>query len=246
MRTHRCVQRLTTIRYIWGESPTDYVAELTRLIQESATLGIHTLGSANSLASYISTQTAKLPSPHLDHLQERLQLRYQKHGYPTEIADFTSEFTHEINRLKENGLFANTTRISVAAAEVNPPSSKNQVKKRKKKFQVSNANAAPIPPPPQIPTPQPYEHSTYHQNGYPGRGRGGRGGRGNNQRGWGAPKRNDFQNYTERNSYQHNSKPTCLKCGSSKENHTARDCFSKVWCHKCHTNTHGSRACSWL
>ena len=151
MRAYKCVQRFTTICYIWGESPTDYVAELTRLVQESATLGIHTLGAANSLASYISTQTAKLPRPHLEHLQERLQLRYLKHGYPTEIADFTSEFTYEINRLKENGLFANTTRVSVAAAaEVNLPSYKNPMKKRKKKLQVSNANAAPIPPPPQI------------------------------------------------------------------------------------------------
>ena len=109
MRTHRCVQRLTTICYIWGESPTNYVAELTRLIQESATLGIHTLGAANSLASYINTQTAKLPTPELEHLQARLQLRYKEYGYPTEIADFTSEFTHEINRLKENGFFANIT-----------------------------------------------------------------------------------------------------------------------------------------
>ena len=147
-----------------------------------------------------------------------------------------------------NGKFPNNpVNVAAAAAEEIPTSSNKQVKKRRKKnVQVANANAAPIPPPPQIHTPQPYEPPPYYQNGYPGRGRGGRGGRGSNLRGRGAPKRSDFQNYSEFNSWQTNHKPTCLKCGSSKDNHIARDCFSHVWCHKCRTDTHGSCACSWL
>ena len=246
MRTHKCIQRLSTICYIWGESPTDYVAELTRLINESAILEIHTPGTPNSLATYINTQTAKLPTPELSDLQSRLQRRYREFGYPTEIAHFTDEFTHEINCLKENGLFANTTRVSVAAtANNNPSTSNNQVKKRKKKVQVSIANTAPVPPPPQRPTYQPNEPQN-NQGGYSGRGRGGRGGRGSNQRGRGAPKRSDFYNYNEWNSWQPNHKPTCLKCGSSRDQHIARDCRSQVWCNNCRTDNHGLRACRWL
>ena len=139
-----------------------------------------------------------------------------------------------------NGVPFTKTQVNIAATnDSNPPSSNNQVKKkRKKKLQVSKASTAPA-----LPQTTTYPQCEPFQN-YHGRGRGGRGGRGNSQRGRGAPKRSDFQNYNERNSWQ--QKPTCLKCGSSRQGHTASNCYSHVWCNNCRTDNHGPRACQWL
>ena len=239
-RKFDCNERIIELKYLWGECPDKYVAELTRLVQESRALGLHT-----SLDLILGIQIRYLPDK-LQNLQNRLQEKY-RYGYPTIIGDYTGEFRHEINRLRMNGKFPNNTvNVAAAAAEEIPTSSKNQVKKRrKKKVQVSNTNTAPVAPPPQRNTFQTYEPQN-NQGTYFGRGRGGRGGRGSNQRGRGAPKRSDFQNYSEWNSWQPTQKPTCLKCGSSKENHVARDCFSHVWCSNCQTENHGPRACRWL
>ena len=236
-RKFDCNKRIIELKYLWGECPDKYVAELTRLDQENRTIGLQI-----PLDLILGIQVMNLPDKLLN-LQNRLQEKYRK-GYPTRIGEYTLEFRQEINTLKMNGKFPNNpVNVAAAAAEEIPTSSNKQVKKRRKKnVQVANANTAPVAPPPQIPTYQPYEPQN-NRGAYFGRGRGGRG---NNQRGRGAPKRSDFQNYSERNTWHNNQKPTCLKCGSSKDNHIAKDCYSQVWCHKCHTNTHGPRACSWL
>lgn len=181
----------------------------------------------------MGNQIRNFPKQLID-LQNRLQEKYLRNGYPTRIGEYTLDFSREINRLIMNGIPFTKTQVNIVATEdSNPPSSNNQVKKkRKKKLQVSKANT--VPAPDESPEYQPYEPPQLHQSGNPGRGHGGRRGRGSNLRGRGAPKRSDFYNYSERNTNQYyNQKPTCLKCGSSRELHVARDCRSQVWCNQC-------------
>ena len=231
-RRYDCTGRLLDIRYQWGEKPAKYVAEITRLVQESYALGV-----PPSLEFILGNQIRNLPNE-LERLQAKLQDKYVN-GYPKRIGEYTRDFTHEINRLIMNGVSFDKTQVNMAATEgSNPPNSNNQVKKkRKKKLQVSKASTVPVPE-------ETYEPPQKYQNGFLGRGRGGRGGRGNSQRGRGAPRRSDFQNYNDWNTYQ--QKPTCLKCGSSREGHTSNNCYSHVWCNNCRTDNHGPRACRWL
>ena len=118
-RKFDCNDRIIKIRYLWGESPDKYVAELTRLVQESKALGLHT-----PLGLILGLQIKNFPKE-LHYLQNKLQEKYQDNGYPTSIGDYTLNFRREMNRLKMNGTFPKTTVNIAAAAEENNPTSSN-------------------------------------------------------------------------------------------------------------------------
>ena len=125
-RKFDCNERIIELKYLWGECPDKYVTELTRLVQESIALGLHM-----PLDLILGIQIKHLPKERY-YIQNRLQDRY-RYGYPTQIGEYTLEFTLEMNRLKMNGTFPKTTMNIAAAAEEKPTSSNNQVKKRRNK-----------------------------------------------------------------------------------------------------------------
>ena len=111
-----CSERLLDLRYKWGENHAVYIAEITRLVQESLTVGLPIC-----LELILGNQIRNFPKE-LSDLRNRLQEKYHHNGYPKRIGEYTSDFNHEINRLIMNGVPFTKTQVNMAVTEdSNPP-----------------------------------------------------------------------------------------------------------------------------
>ena len=230
-RRDECDMDLRAIFYKWGDDPQEHVNRLLNLFSEAEKLGIFADGS--SPKPILNDIARRLPKE-LAEFQSSIQRRCLDRGDRLTIAEYTLEFKREVERIPANIRERARYESSVNMAAVRPQ--KKKIWKKKKKL-IPDTPGRPYNPK-TVPNPS----SQSFQGGgstasWSSSYNGNRGGRGSWKRG-SQRGRGRGRGYSERQnnftpSRGQQGDPTCTKCGTSRDGHTAAECRSG--CIPCNT-----------